>query len=134
MLRWRVGQAQGQVGIAAAQVGEGVGGRQFKRQGRIGRHELGQGRQQQAVQHGIGTRQPNGTADHLLTVLQRHPRGIQGLFGALGLLGQGLGGAGGDVAFAALYEQRGTEGSFHAPDRAEHRRNIHPQQLCGLCQ
>ncbi|MNH29248.1 hypothetical protein D3C79_894690 [compost metagenome] len=86
------------------------------------------------MQHGVGAGHAHRAADHLLTVLQRHPRGIQRLLGALGLFGQGLGGAGGDVTLAAFDEQRGTQGGFHAPDRTKNSRYIDLQQLGGLGQ
>ncbi|MCY1425265.1 hypothetical protein D9M71_410490 [compost metagenome] len=134
MLRRRIGQAQGQVGIPPAEVGKGIGGRQLQRQCGIRWHELGQRRQQQAVQHGVGAGQAHCAADHLFTMLQCHARRIQRLLGALGLLGQGLGGAGGDVTLAAFDEQRGTQGGFHAPDRTKNSRYIDLQQLGGLGQ
>ncbi len=42
VLGWRIGQAQGDVGIATAEVGKGIGGGQLQRKGRVLRHEIRQ--------------------------------------------------------------------------------------------
>ena len=65
VFRRRAGHAQGDVGVAPAEVGKVVGGRQLQLQGRIARHEARQRRQQQAMQDGVGAGQAHGTAEHL---------------------------------------------------------------------
>ncbi|MNQ96793.1 hypothetical protein D3C85_1124110 [compost metagenome] len=134
MLRRRIGQAQGNVGIAPAEVGEGVRGAHLQRQGRVVGHELGQRRQQQAVHHRLGTGQAHGAADHLLATGHGDARRLQRLLGAFGLLGQGLGGVGRQVAFAALDEQGCAQRRLQPADRAEDRRNIDLEQLGSLGQ
>jgi hypothetical protein len=86
------------------------------------------------VQYRLGAGQAHRTADHLFAAGQGDARGIQRLLGALGLLGQGLGGVGGQVALAALDEQRGAQRRFQPANRAEHRRNIDFEQFGSLCQ
>ncbi|MCY1433010.1 hypothetical protein D9M71_490280 [compost metagenome] len=134
VLRRCVGQAQGDVGVAPAEVGEGIGGAHLQRQSRVVGHELGQRRQQQAVHHRLGAGQPHRAADHLLATGHGDARRLQRLLGALGLFGQGLGGVGRQVALAALDEQGGAQRRLQPTDRTEYGRNVDFEQLGGFGQ
>ncbi|MCY1441392.1 hypothetical protein D9M71_577060 [compost metagenome] len=129
MLRWRAGQAQGDIGIPTAEVGKIIGCAELERQRRIVRHELRQRRQQQTLQDRIGTGQAHDAADHFSALLHTNARRLQSLFSALGLFSQGLRQGGGQVTGAAFFEQLLTQCTLQPAHRSKHRRNIHLQQL-----
>ena len=128
-MRWRcLRQAQGDIRIAAAEVGEVIEGAQFQGQRRVGRHELREGRQQQALQHRVGAGQAHGAADHFTTLLHANARRLQGLLGTLGLLRQVARQAGGQITGTAFFKQGLAQRRLQPPHRTEHRGHIHPQQ------
>jgi len=126
------GRAQGDVRVATAQAGQLVAHVELQLQVRMARRQLAEHRHHEAVEHGVGGRDPHPAGDAILARGQLRPCALQFRLDALGMRRELQCQVAGAVAASIALEQAPADALFDPLQGAEDGRGVHAQAQAGL--